>query len=370
MIERSDLDRYYTPLSVARDLVAIVGDGEVGTVVDTACGGGSLLRAAAERWPEAQLRGVDIDGRAVRTLTAEQPTWDVVKGSVYPMVVIPEGWVAGCTHDVVVANPPFTMEQRRYVEVSLAGVRFRCSLAMAHLLSSIDVLKPRHGIAALLPESALYSELDQHARHWVARRYKIKVHAEVGNSTFKGARARCVLVSCRSGGAMTLAKGESNHAVTPRTEHVSLVRGSLPVFRASPVAEGIPFLHSTDLADLPAALTNVIGVAAAASGHVRGAAVLLPRVGSPRRPNVVAMYLRRAVQLSDCVVALSVRDMDTAKALQATIFAEWESFDGLFRGTGARFVTIGRLRSWLGQLGFKVASPSARARARSCSASR
>jgi hypothetical protein len=88
--------------------------------------------------------------------------------------------------------------------------------------------------------------------------------------------------------------------------------------------------------------------------------VLLPRVGNPRREQVVALYLQEPVQLSDCVISLQVVSLRDARLLRRRLLQKWDEFVCLYRGTGARFVTVARLQNWLHSSGIVSGLPQRR----------
>lgn len=357
------LDQFYTPRDTARELLALEPNlGEVRTIIDPACGAGSLLLSARERWPNARARGFDIDENVVARLKSDHTGLDLTTGSVYPTVKVSRKWMDRAEHDLVVMNPPYTMERRRYVNVDLGDVNFRSGLAMAHVAAAITHLRPRLGVLAVMPESAFHSELDASIRDFLSATMRMVIGKNIPNHVFRGARARSVLCGWfqRSEGTanepMTIQRWTNTEALqVPPRILVRLNRGNLPVFRAKKHRNGLRFLHSTDLAgvahdhDIPA-----FRVASLGGGQTSGIVVLLSRVGSPKREHVILVRLREEVQLSDCVIALEARTWEDARVVRRVIHDNWHSFSELYRGTGAPFVTMTRLTSWLQGMGIGV----------------
>lgn len=362
MTDPSDFDKYYTPLSIARDLLALAqGVPAPSVVVDTSCGAGHLLLASEERWPGVLVRGLDLDKEMVAILRRGQPNWDIAVGSIYPAARGPAGWCRRYRCDLLVANPPFSMEKRRFLESTFAGKAQRTGLAMAHVIAATEAFRPRLGVVAVMPESAVHSELDVVAREYLALEHEFIVGAEVHNTTFPGARARSVLCAWLRRDALVghriFARPRLSRRETAAVlgDGVAVVRGSLPVFRAHDDPGGPRFLHSTHLRGLRSdAGVPARRVASLGQGTVVGHTVLIARVGLPRAECVVALKIRQAVQLSDCVLSLSVASWSQATFLRRLILSEWHSFSGLYRGTGAPFITLGRLTDWLIDRGISV----------------
>lgn len=341
-----DLDRYYTPDDVADRLLEHVDAEQLECCVDSACGDGSLLLAARRAFKSIRCAGIDKDGAAIRRLRRRYPDWqlsvaDVLNPRMQPRSVslAPD---AGC--DLLALNPPFSLGRTKSVEIEFRGAALRSSVAMAHILRSADLFAPTHGAIAIVPESLLYSDVDELARHELGKAYKLAVVAELENTTFSGARANSVVVR--------LAPRQRRHrharADSTRLQGVHLVRGGLPVFEAEWAHSGLPYVHSTDIAGvLSGGLANCEHVRPIERGHVAGVVILIPRVGLPARTLFKPVYLRSTVQLSDCVFALRFPNTDAATAFSDRVHRRWHTFAGLYRGTGARYVTKRRLEAWL-----------------------
>ena len=113
----------------------------------------------------------------------------------------------------------------------------------------------------------------------------------------------------------------------------------------------MPFIHSTELRK--AAVDISARKIKSGIRTIRGPAVLLPRVGTPNALKV-AVLKDSTVALSDCVFALGCRSQKAAAALKRSILDGWSSFEKLYTGTGARYVTIAKLIRWLGTKGYTV----------------
>ncbi len=127
------------------------------------------------------------------------------------------------------------------------------------------------------------------------------------------------------------------------------VRGGLPVFEARGLSKGIPYIHSTSIRAVVAdgTATGCGLVRPIQRGVVAGHVILLPRVGVPQPDLVRPIYLARKTQLSDCVVAIKLSSRHRAETTAKRIRENWSSLIALYRGTGARYVTVARLGDWL-----------------------
>lgn len=78
---------------------------------------------------------------------------------------------------------------------------------------------------------------------------------------------------------------------------------------------------------------------------VKGNGVLIPRVCNPN-VEIVVVYDGREAILSDCVVLLHTRTKKEALQLKRHIVKNWEEFKKIYVGTGARYVTMERLKTY------------------------
>jgi predicted RNA methylase len=321
--------------------------------VDSACGSGSLLRASERAFPRVRCVGIDRDRRAIERLAQEKPKWVLASGDLF----FQETWsnqavrASGVGCDYVLINPPFSMRSAKGTWGAWGETLLRCSVSMAHLMITLSVFRPRHGGAAIVPESLVYSELDERARQALAPDYTFRIVKRLHNSTFKGTRANAIVLRILTQGSGRSQLGGIRTKKRPEVpKAVSMVRGGVPLFEAVQSSTGIPLIHSTDIGALVHGTSKVHTprVRPIGRGQVRGYAVLLPRVGVPARASVEPVFLGETVQLSDCVIALCCESKADAARLTAELQSRWTRFLGLYRGTGARYTTVRRLAAWLG----------------------
>ncbi len=336
----ADPDRYYTPAHLAERVAAATGAVHVRSVIDSNCGAGSLLQAAESVFPRASILGIDADRDAIRRLRTRRPHWHLVTGN----ALSPLAWKRlsdrhSYENELAVLNPPFSMGSAKGCEVVVWGVSLRCSLSMAHVISTINHANPKK-VVAIVPESWAFSHGDQGARSLIEARYSIDRISSIKNSAFRGARANTILVSLtrRSRVQTALDRDCRSEAASP-----PLIRGGLPVFEARRSTKGIPFIHSTDLLQLASGLASV-DLQPIGRGKVSGHVVLFPRVGLPKKEQLKAISLQTTVQLSDCVIALRCANRERARLIESELGRNFDSLRAIYKGTGARYVTVERLR--------------------------
>lgn len=354
-----DLDRYYTPPSVARQLAELCESTNAEKCLDTACGDGSLLSAAREVHLGVQCIGMDLDRATVERLRRREPNWILSQAD----ALSPLSWRRSAAarlcvgSDIALLNPPFTMATGKGIAVELPGFSGRCSVAMAHILAALGRAAPM-SCSAIVPESLMFSELDARARASLAERYDLRIVSGLRNSTFRGTRANALIVRLVKREDRLRAKASLSHA---STRSVSLVRGGLPLFEAKASRRGVRYLHSTELREIAqgAELTILRRVRPIARGIVSGHVMLLPRVGIPHAESLKALRLRERVQLSDCVLALCFESRAVAFKWERFLARRRTQLLALYRGTGARYTTVRRLQEWLGHVERDLAKVSA-----------
>lgn len=343
-----DLDQYYTPPTVARQLVELCGSARATKCLDTACGDGSLLGAARDVLPKVQCVGMDLDRRAVERLRRREPEWIISRGDALSSASWNQAEAAKCAlgSDLALLNPPFSMASSKGIRVALPGFVGRCSIAMAHVIAVLCRANPAR-CSAIVPESFMFSDLDAAGRAVLAKRYEFGAVRGLRNSTFKGTRANALMVRFKRRKGAAVVPAVSSMANSPRS--VLLVRGGLPLFEAKSDRKGLPYLHSTELHDLARGVspTKLRRVRPIARGVVSGNVILLPRVGVPTDGVAQAVALQDEVQLSDCVMALCFESRAVARRWERLLTHNWQELVSLYRGTGARYTTVQRLRGWL-----------------------
>ena len=347
------MDRFYTPDGLASTLTEAVGVPSVRSCADPNCGHGQLLLSAEAQWPKAEFSGLDIDRHAVRRVRRRRPRWTVSVGNLLSSHSLARTQVFRRANrcDVLLTNPPFSMGAGK--GVVREGSFYRCSVAMAHILAAIELFRPRYAIGAIVPESLLYSELDEAARDYLSTTWAVEQILCVSQATFSGTRAHSALIVLRP----KYDEGTDDRVMPIRTAGrvaADLVRGGLPVHEAMLSAkEGLPFVHSTDLTALVNGSYRTKTVLPIGRGCVVGAVILLPRVGVPSVEHISPVEFERPIQLSDCVIGLRFPSYDVATNTAEMIRAKSDSLVSLYKGTGARYVTVRRVEEWCVSVGIE-----------------
>ncbi|QNO38177.1 hypothetical protein H4J02_03880 [Protaetiibacter sp. SSC-01] len=232
-------------------------------------------------------------------------------------------------------NPPYSFRGGSGVAIELAGTRLSVSPAAAFVWRVIEELPNLSGIAAILPEGVLHNIRDRPVWAAIEREFAVSARVSLGARSFRGAVVNAVLVTIDRTDSLVKA-GRSAHlgrAPLGVCNCVEIVRGRVPV-RVADQGGDTPFIHSTDLAGAVVLGKTGGNRALATPGHL----VLFPRVG-PRSAGRTRM-VDGPVVLSDCVMALRLRDRNSAIRMLEWLRASSDALDSEYHGTGARHITV------------------------------
>jgi hypothetical protein len=157
-----------TPAVLADLMVEVAatsyGPGNPRTVLDSACGTGSLLRAAAQRWNgsrQMKLRGQDRDPvlatvTAIRLMVSGAASADEVRAGVTAADTLLDDAHAGIEADVVVSSPPSNDRDWGYAELAtdprwVFGQPPRTEPELAWVQHAVSALAPGGTAVLLLP---------------------------------------------------------------------------------------------------------------------------------------------------------------------------------------------------------------------------
>lgn len=362
------VDKIYTPPDLAKLMAesARVHStlGEDFVVCDFAAGGGELLLAATDVWPNADVVATDIDPRAVRTLRATKTTWrtgvcDFLnarsrQGSPLLRKLIGRA-------QLVLLNPPFSCRGGRRLAATCSGFTSKCSLGLAFVVTAIDYLVPGGELIAVLPAGSLTSERDATTWALLRRIGYVEVVKTNGLRTFPRAAVRTVVVRFRKRHGYV--NVDANPIITrpdcslrEGAPQVYIVRGTTKVSDIQLTQDrdqAIGFLHSIHLQDF--AISSYPVIRSRVGRCVAGPMILLPRVGQPKQSKISIYLDTRAFMLSDCVIALKCASSEAVELLWSDLQKSWSLLKKEYVGSGARYTTIRRLCSLLIRLGY---SPS------------
>lgn len=345
-----DLDKYYTPVEIILPILDDNFSKNNFNCVDTTCGRGSLLLAAEQIFGDIQCVGIDQDKSAILNLKRKNPDWqlsvaDMLNPNSYKKS---KAVKSNSLSDLLLLNPPFSHQGKKAIPVYFSGLRFKASVAMTHILNSLTQFRPKNGAMIIVPESVLFSDTDSVARAIIEKSFTISIISELDCKTFTGAVVRSTVIKLIPGRTIyppKITRAKNNIVVCD-----SIVRGGLPVHhaRATSTSELVPFIHSTNLRNLDSfSVSSSTKTSVKRKGRVSGNLIFLPRVGLPINKKISSLNIENEVQLSDCVIAIKFRTKSSANKAAKIISTNIQGLISLYRGTGARYITVKKLETWL-----------------------
>ncbi|WP_350594657.1 MULTISPECIES: N-6 DNA methylase [unclassified Pseudoalteromonas] len=350
------LDRYYTPTQTAESFIKLAGFSDVSSVLDPTCGKGNLLLAAHKLYKNVELIGFDIDLEAIEFLREKFKSWQLFHADILCDSSISKALLESQipNSDLLLLNPPFSHFNRKSVSCDFKGATFKCSIAMSYLLRCIEKFKPKQGAIVIIPESVMHSHTDTFARKALQQYFSLNIISSLEKKTFKGARVHSLVISIKPHRERVTSLPTSGLSYSKLK--ISLTRGNLPVYKLKTVSpeqdNAIRFLHSTDLKNLYQTDEQKFTIKKK-TGAISDISLLIPRVGLPKVQNIPITQKDTCYQLSDCLIAISA-DSRTLAIVKERLLKHWEDFFELYKGTGARYITLDRLSIFLKKISIEI----------------
>lgn len=337
-------DEYYTSDSLARILVSYVPRRDVKTVADFCVGGGELVLAACERWRHAECYGVDISEDAVKLLRQKYPHWHLKVCDFTIEEERTKTFLHQHRFDLILLNPPFTCRGSVINVLFYKGEEYHVSTAMVFIANSLQYLNDSGCLYAIVPSGIMYSQKDQRLWDTIYKNYQVTIHQENDFAYFKDCSPNISIISIKKG-KTKIKPGSLSHIICQNYYDLELVRGKLSMFQVKYVENGKQLIHTTWLQNHQ--IINGGMKTSHSASLIKGPAVILPRVGNPNIGKVCLLDNKNEYVLSDCVFGLRAKNKKDAKALYIDILNDWERFKLLYKGTGAKYMTIERLKHYL-----------------------
>lgn len=340
-------DAFYTPDGLAGKLLSFAVD-TPHTAIDFCVGDGGLLKAAEQRFPDIECSGIDISDEVVDNLAARQPLWHLGKcdfRDAEALAKIP--FLRGKKFDLIVLNPPFTCRGSTIIKVLIGDDEYHMSTAMSFLVGALPYLSENGGIYAILPVGCVYSQKDRKCWKYLQENYHASVLSEVQKAYFNHkCTPNIVLVYLGRKPYPQVKEQTAKLEAQTKVKLQGISRGRFSVCEMKKVKVGkkrLPYIHTTNMRN--GELVDVAFTKEGIKEAVKGYGVLIPRVCNPNLEKVVVYDGREAI-LSDCVILLHTRTKKEAVQLKKYLMKNWGDFKKNYVGTGARYVTIERLKDY------------------------
>jgi predicted RNA methylase len=343
------LDQYYTPESIAAQIISEHVKITPKICIDTTCGPGHLLNAASQYFRNVECVGIDKDTETILKLRQSRPEWDLLNADIFSDTAFEyaKKFSESKRCCLLVMNPPFSMGNKKSYEVSFKSEKIHTSIAMAYILRSFELFNPSEGGFVIVPESLLFSEVDKAARELLAENYSISSLMSLDRRAFHGANVGAVVIQINNGTKSSRSRNENVTTIYSNVK-INVTRGGMQVHKTISDSSGVPFVHTTSLKQIKdvSDLDDLRKVKALNAKKLDWA-ILIPRVSIPSQKNISLVSYSRPIQLSDCVIALHSDSYEAIDSVLKRILNDWERFVEIYKGTGARYITISRLTDWL-----------------------
>ena len=350
------MDAHYTPSALARSIVAAGSNLEPEVVADLAAGRGDLLLEAERIWPSATFVATDIDPESIAHLSALRPDWIVGRCD------LRNSRSRSACHalrnarkaiSLLLLNPPFSCRGGTKFSVPTRIGPIAASTAMSFLLLATDYVAENGTIVVILPLGCMTNLKDVEAWNYLKSRYDVYHLSNSARGTFRGSSASTAIVRLSPPATLPDTKTHPAPALCPKDAiEVTVTRGCCQPHR-SPNNNGSAILvHYTDIRDGSVELNGRRGFGT--HRCIQGPALIIPRVGRITRGKVAILSHTEAVMLSDCVIAITPKVREHLHLLRDRILENFGQLRASYVGTGAPFVTLGRLHTALSAMGVQV----------------
>ena len=340
----STLDSFYTPTILAQRLVNYITVTNVSKAIDFCIGDGDLLRAVIERYNNVQIYGTDVDNDAIQKLSVEFPNWSLHKCDFKNDESVNQvPFLEKSEFDLIMLNPPFTCKGSVVESIIFKNNFFKVSTAMYFLLKALHFLSSIGGLYAILPISSIYSQKDRAAWEYLRRTYNVCILEEPTRISFSNkCSPNIALVYV---GNYEYKKQEiveyKDYSSLPVTD---IIRGCIRMqnLNISNNKDAVKLIHTTNIKN--GRLTNLRTIKPSNSITISGHGVVIPRVCNPSPSKIAILDGAENYYLSDCVIVLRTNTKDNAREIRKYILTNWNDFKRIYKGTGAQYTTIERLK--------------------------
>lgn len=341
-------DSHYTPEVLSKKLLNYFKFENIKTIADFCVGNGALLESAQKIYNNAEFFGSDISDKVLSRLKKLNPHWNLSRcdftnsksrNSTNILKNRNDGF------DLILMNPPFTCRGGTIHKVELNNKYFSVSTSMLFIVESLKYLSENGVLLAILPVSVAYSQKDRLIWNKLVEDYKLNILHQPSINHFKDCSPSIILVSINTNKTNKLEESLQNN-IFHTIEDISLFRGKISMYKVKDyINDGPLFIHTTNLrnnrlVNLNLRLKNPLS-------EISGPAVLIPRVGLPNPEKMTIINHNETYTASDCIIGLKTKTLQDSKNLFNLLQTNWKSFKNLYRGTGAKYITLEKLGKYL-----------------------
>lgn len=337
-------DSFYTPQTLAKILISSIKKRNIKSIADFCVGEGDLLIAAKGKWKNAQFYGNDISRKVIQSLKRKHTSWKLGNCDFLDSNSKGKSNLFNKKFDLILLNPPFTCKGSSIHIINFDNKEYHTSTAMAFFVESIKYLNNDGILYAILPQSIAYSQKDERIREHLFKNYNFKIFSERNNQGFENCTPNIVLAAVNDKNVNSLIKPFPR--INTKINNIEVVRGRLGMHKIKNARKNtLPLIHSTNIRKN--SIINIKYNVRINYSIINGPAILICRVGQPSVEKICLVPARKKYALSDCIIGIKVKTEEDCKRLKQIIFNNWDNFSNLYKGTGAKYITIKRLKYFL-----------------------
>jgi tRNA1(Val) A37 N6-methylase TrmN6 len=338
-------DSHYTPSALAEYLVSRIKKKKVKTIADFCVGEGNLLKAAQKKWSSAIFFGNDVSRQVIRLLKQKYPKWKLESCDFLNQKSRNNSNQFKKKYDVILLNPPFTCRGSIIKQVFFDNVEYNVSTAMAFFIESIKYLSTDGVLYAILPQSVAYSQKDEKIRKYLSEKYDFKIFEEIENQEFEKCSPSIILAAIKDK-KLHVPENRLFAQINTEIKILEVKRGKISMYKIKKARKNtLPLVHSTNIRDNT--IENITYNVKEDASKIKGPAVLINRVGQPDIRKICIIPSKKEYALSDCIIGIKTKTANDSKLLKKIIIDNWSSFSNLYKGTGAKYITVKRIRYFL-----------------------
>ena len=131
-------------------------------ILDIGSGTGLISLMMAQRFPEAQVLGIDMDGEACEE-AAENVAASPFAGSVHVSRCPLQDFLSSQPYDAIVSNPPFFVDSLKNPDVKRSLARHTDTLPFADLFAGARRLLTEHGFLSIVVPTEVFGRVEEEA---------------------------------------------------------------------------------------------------------------------------------------------------------------------------------------------------------------
>lgn len=338
------IDSHYTPPNLADYLVSNIKKRSVKTVADFCVGEGGLLIAAKKKWNNASFFGNDISKRVTKLLKRKYPEWILGNCDFLDLTSKNRSKLFINKFDLILLNPPFSCRGSTKKRIIFDDTEFSTSTAMAFFIESIKYLNKNGVLYAILPQSIAYSQKDEKIRNYLYEKYNFIIINEINNQEFEKCSPNIIIAAVND--KSLYSNKYSFKQINTKINNLKIFRGNISMHEIKASKKNsLTLIHSTNIKNNK--LIDVKINVRKEKSRIAGPALLICRVGQPDSKKICVIPSKKEYALSDCIIGIKTNTTKDCNILKKLIINNWSSFSNLYKGTGAKYVTIERIKHFL-----------------------